>query len=89
MCNCNQKTATMEEILADRIPEALHAQVIELANKTYRVLSIDEVTLTAIFKIWNDHVDREDQDMTCSACRMRVIGLFRRIAMVYAGRVEA
>ena len=79
----------MEEILADRIPEALHAQVIELANKTYRVLSIDEVTLTAIFKIWNNHVDREDQDMSCSACRMRVIGLFREIAKVYAGRVEA
>ena len=89
MCNCNQKTATMEEILADRIPPELHGRVIELANKTYRVLSIDEVTLTDIFKIWNDHVDREDQDMTCSACRMRVIGLFRRIAMVYAGRVEA
>lgn len=87
MCNCNQKTATMEEILADRIPEELHAQVIELANKTYRVLSIDEVTLTAIFKVWNDHVDREDQDMTCSACRMRVIGLFRQIATVYAGRI--
>ena len=79
----------MEEILADRIPPELHAKVIELANKTYRVLSIDEVTLTDIFKIWNDHVDREDQDMTCSACRMRVIGLFRQIAMVYAGRVEA
>lgn len=78
----------MEEILADRIPPELHARVIELANKTYRVLSIDEVTLTAIFKIWNDHVDREDQDMTCSACRMRVIGLLRRIAMVYAGRME-
>ena len=89
MCNCNQKTATMEEILADRIPPELHTQVIELANKTYRVLSIDEVTLTAIFKIWNTYVDREDQDMTCSACRMRVIGLFRRIAMVYAGRSEA
>ena len=89
MCNCNQKTATMEEILADRIPPELHAQVIELANKTYRVLSIDEITLTAIFKIWNNHVDREDQDMSCSSCRMRVIGLFRRIAMVYAGRVEA
>ncbi len=89
MCNCNQKTATMEEILAARIPEELHAKVIELANKTYRVLSIDEVTLTAIFKIWNDHVDREDQDMACSACRMRVIGLFRQIAMVYAGRMEA
>ena len=79
----------MEEILAARIPEALHAQVIELANKTYRVLSVDEVTLTAIFKIWNDHVDREDQDMSCSSCRMRVIGLFRLIAIVYAGRVEA
>ena len=89
MCNCNQKTATMEEILADRIPPELHGRVIELANKTYRVLSIDEVTLTAIFKIWNDHVDREDQDMSCSACRMRVIGLFREIAKVYAGRVEA
>ena len=89
MCNCNQKTATMEEILADRIPPELHGRVIELANKTYRVLSIDEVTLTAIFKIWNNHVDREDQDMSCSACRMRVIGLFREIAKVYAGRVEA
>jgi len=89
MCNCNQKTATMEEILAARIPEALHAQVIELASKTYRVLSVDEVTLTAIFKIWNDHVDREDQDMSCSSCRMRVIGLFREIAKVYAARVEA
>jgi len=89
MCNCNPKQMTMEEILAERIPVELHAQVIELANKTYRVLSIDEVTLTAIFKIWNDHVDREDQDMTCSACRIRVIGLFRRIATVYAGRVEA
>lgn len=88
MCNCNQKTATMEEILAERIPPELHAQVIELANKTYRVLSIDEVTLTAIFNIWNTHVDREDQDMSCSACRMRVIGLFRQIAKVYAGRVN-
>jgi hypothetical protein len=78
----------MEEILADRIPVELHAQVIELANKTYRVLSIDEITLTAIFKIWNDHVDREDQDMTCSACRMRVIGRFRQIANVYAARIE-
>jgi len=87
MCNCNQKTATMEEILAARIPDELHAQVIELANKTYRVLSIDEVTLTAIFKIWNDHVDREEQDMSCSACRMRVIGLFRQIAKVYAARI--
>jgi len=88
MCNCEQIQQSMEEILADRIPEELHAQVIELANKTYRVLTIDEVTLTSIFKIWNEHVDREDQDMTCSACRMRVIGLFRRIAMVYAGRVN-
>ena len=88
MCNCNQKTATMEEILAERIPPELHAQVIELANKTYRVLSIDEVTLTAIFKIWNTYVDREDQDMSCSACRMRVIGRFRQIAKVYAGRVN-
>ena len=88
MCNCNPKTVTMEEILAERVPEELHAQVIELASKTYRVLTIDEVTLTAIFKIWNDHVDREDQDMTCSACRMRVIGLFRRIAQVYAARIE-
>jgi hypothetical protein len=88
MCNCNQKTATMEEILAARIPDELHAQVIELANKTYRVLTIDEVTLTAIFKIWNTYVDREDQDMTCSACRMRVVGRFRQIAQVYAGRIE-
>jgi len=88
MCNCNQKTATMEEILADRIPEELHAQVIELANKTYRVLTIDEVTLTAIFKIWNDHVDHEDKDMSCHSCRMRVIGRFRQIANVYAGRIE-
>jgi len=88
MCNCNQKTTTMEEILADRIPPELHAQVIELANKTYRVLSIDEVTLTAIFKIWNTYVDREEQDMTCSACRMRVIGRFRQIANVYAARIE-
>jgi hypothetical protein len=87
MCNCNPKQMTMEEILADRIPSELHAQVIELANKTYRVLTIDEVTMTAIFKIWNDYVDREDQDMTCSACRIRVIGLFRRIATVYAGRI--
>jgi len=78
----------MEEILADRIPAELHAQVIELANKTYRVLTIDEVTLTSIFKIWNTYVDREDQDMTCSACRMRVIGRFRQIAKVYAARIE-
>lgn len=78
----------MEEILAARIPDELHAQVIELANKTYQVLTIDEATLTAIFKIWNDYVDREEQDMTCSACRMRVIGLFRRIATVYAARIE-
>jgi len=88
MCNCNQKTATMEEILADRIPPELHAKVIELANKTYRVLSIDEVTLTDIFKIWNDHVDHEDKDMSCHSCRMRVIGRFRQIANVYAGRIE-
>ena len=88
MCNCNQKTATMEEILADRIPPELHARVIELANKTYRVLSIDEVTLTDIFKIWNDHVDHEDKDMSCHSCRMRVIGRFRQIANVYAGRIE-
>lgn len=88
MCNCEQIQQSMEEILADRIPVELHAQVIELANKTYRVLTIDEVTLTAIFKIWNDHVDREDQDMTCSACRMRVVGRFRQIAQVYAGRIE-
>jgi len=87
MCNCEQIQQSMEKILADRIPPELHGQVIELANKTYRVLSIDEVTLTAIFKIWNDYVDREDQDMTCSACRMRVIGLFRRIATVYAARI--
>jgi len=78
----------MEEILADRIPPELHAKVIELANKTYRVLSIDEVTLTAIFKIWNDHVDHEDKDMSCHSCRMRVIGRFRQIANVYAGRIE-
>jgi hypothetical protein len=78
----------MEEILADRIPPELHTQVIELANKTYRVLFIDEVTLTAIFKIWNTYVDREDQDMTCSACRMRVVGRFRQIAQMYAGKIE-
>lgn len=89
MCNCNQKTATMEEILADRIPPELHAQVIELANKTYRVLSIDEVTLTAIFKIWNTYVDSEEKDSGCYGCRMRVIGRFRQIATVYAARIEA
>jgi len=77
----------MEEILADRIPPELHAQVIKLASKTYRVLTIDEVTLTAIFKIWNDHVDREDKDMSCHSCRMRVIGRFRQIAQVYAARI--
>lgn len=89
MCNCTEKTETMEEILADRIPEELHAQVIELANKTYRVLSIDEVTLTAIFKIWNTYVDSEEKDSGCYGCRMRVIGRFRQIATVYAARIEA
>ena len=78
----------MEEILADRIPAELHAQVIELANKTYGGV-VNELTLNAIFQIWNTHVDREEQDSGCYNCRMRVIGLFRRIAMVYAGRVEA
>jgi hypothetical protein len=88
MCNCEQIQQTMEEILAARIPDELHAQVIELANKTYRVLSIDEVTLTAIFKIWNDHVDSEERDISCHSCRMRVIGRFRQIANVYAARIE-
>ena len=88
MCNCTEKNATMEEILADRIPQELHAQVIELANKTYRVLSIDEVTLTAIFNIWNTYVDSEEKDSGCYGCRMRVIGRFRQIAKVYAARIE-
>ena len=77
-----------EEILADRIPEELHREVITLASKTYRVLSIDETTLTRIFQIWNTYVDTEDKDMNCHSCRMRVVGRFRQIAQVYAARVE-
>ena len=85
MCNCNQTIGmTTEQILAARIPEELHQDVILLANRTYNVLIIDALTMQSIFQIWNQYVDSEDKDMNCYACRMRVIGRFRQIAQVYA-----
>ena len=86
MCNCNQYIGmTTEQILAARIPEHLHQDVILLANRTYNVLEIDALTMQSIFQIWNQYVDSEDKDQNCYACRMRVIGRFRQIAQIYAG----
>jgi hypothetical protein len=77
-----------EEILADRIPADLHSRVIQLANKTYNMLTIDAVTLGEIFQIWNTYIDPNETDMSCINCRMRVIGRFRQIAQIYEARQE-
>ncbi len=72
------------EELAQRVPSAMRAKVIENVNKTYRVLNIPEETLNFLFDMWEGHIKNwtDPLDRNCRACRTEVINKMRQITFV-------
>lgn len=63
------------------VPEDDRPKVNEIVEDPLR--RIDQNELKYLFSIWNNYLDREQQDINCRGCRAKVVSRLRKMAYLW------